>query len=676
MHHSRAGSDGFILPSRPRRGWVELLVVEARLDPYTALVERLADLLSGVTGARRLDVWRLIQPPPREEYGDLGFPLMRFTGRSGPDPGRALEAVRDGLESSGFNWVSVGLEGGYLNVRLDAGGLARELTAMYSSGWRPRVPPTSEPLRVVVEHTSANPIHPLHMGHARNASLGDTLARLLRARGHTVNTRFYVNDSGLQVAHLVLGLRLAGIRDLAGEARRLGLKVDRLAGWVYATTHTSIDAIQESRRVKAGEGSEGRLEELAAALARLKDQDPGGYFDRIFHGVESLRDPEAEVQEIVRRYEAGLEPERTEVRRVAEAVLEGFKETLARLGVSFDDWDWESDLLWSGAVARLLEEAKSSRYITTHKGALAIDAPRIVAELVEPDPEASSAFKLPKSFDIPPMILVRSDGTTLYATRDVAYAIHKFRAFNADRVINVVGADQRLEQLHVRLALLGLGYRREALNMVHYDYEIVRLPGRRMRSRRGEAVWLDDVIEEAKARAAGEVRSRNPDAPEELVDAIAEKVAVGAVRFALVQTSAPKPVTVEIERMLNLQENSGPYLQYTHARAFGILARHGPVDWDAVDPAACSEAGRRGILVRASRLPLVAAKAADDLAPEDLATYMLKLADQFNSWYQKDSVIHEPDRGARECKALIVHHFKENLALGLTLLGIPAPERM
>ena len=197
-----------------------------------------------------------------------------------------------------------------------------------------------------------------------------------------------------------------------------------------------------------------------------------------------------------------------------------------------------------------------------------------------------------------------------------------------------------------------------------------------MRSRRGEAVWLDDVIAEAKARAVAEVRSRNPGAPAGWVDETAEMVAVGAIRFALVQTSAPKPVTIDLDRVLDLQENSGPYLQYTHARASGILSRHGPIDWDSINPEACKAGDRRSLLLNTSRLPLVAAKAADDLAPEDLATYLLKLADEFNSWYQKDSVIHEPDKGARECKALIVHHFKLNLALGLSLLGVPAPERM
>ena len=648
----------------------------AGVDPYTRLVEALVSALSGALGVDELEVFRLLSRPPREEYGDLGFPLLRYARRLGVDAGEVAGRVSEGLRAAGVGWAGVEVVGGFLNVRIDAGGLALELAKLYSAGWRPGVAPTPRPERVVVEHTSANPVHPLHMGHARNTALGDSLARLLSARGHVVSRRYYVDDVGLQMAYLALGVRLAGLEDLAGAAAGLGWKVDRLAGWVYSVTYNSVEAVVESRRVKAGEGDRSKLERLAGVLARLRESGPRDLFDRIFQGVEALEDPEGEVRRIAARYEAGEEPERSLLRSIAEAVLSGFRETLARLDVEFDAWDWESDLVWSGRVARIIEEARRSKYYTTYKGAEALDIPRIVRELVEPDPEARRAFRLPRGFEVPPLILVRSDGTTLYATRDIAYTLYKYEAHRADRVVNVVGADQRLEQLQVRLALLGLGYRREALNTLHYDYEIVRLPGMKMSGRRGEAVWLDDVLEEAKARAVEEVRARNPDAPREWVEETAEKVAVGAVRFALVQASASKPLVFDLDKVLDFKENSGPYLQYTHARAAGILAKHGPIDWGSIDPGACGSGQVRRLLVEASRFPVVAAKAADDLAPWDLASYLLDLADDFNSWYQKDTVIHEPDPGARNCKALLVLHVKETVAAGLGLLGVPAPERM
>ena len=650
------------------------------LDPYTRLHQALSRMLAEELGEDPVRVsWRL-QPPSRREYGDLSFPLIGYARRQGLDPGVVAGRIAERLAAEGIGYAGLRVEAGYLNVTIDARGVVEELVGLAREGWEPRVPPAPRRETIVVEHTSANPIHPLHMGHARNTTLGDTLSRLLGARGHRVNRRFYVDDVGRQVAIAAYGFRILGIDPLEA-AREHGLKVDHFVGWVYAATHTIMDAVVLRRKLdEAGEDERRRvqeeLDEAIAAMAKLKERDPDDYFDKLLEHITSRGDPEGEVSEIMRRYEKGLEPERTLVRRVASATLEGFRETLARVGADFDAWDWESDLVWTSRVGRLLEEARRSRYYTIHKGAEALDLQRVVEELVLPDPEARRKIRLPKGFEIPPLILVRSDGTTLYTTRDVAYSIYKFEVTGADRVINVVGADQRLAQLQVRLALLALGYRREALNMLHYDYEIVRLPGRRMRGRRGEYVTLDQILDSLRARAVEEVAKRNPGADSGWVEETAEKIAVGALRFTLVRTSAPRPIVFDPERALDLEANTGPYLQYTYARASSILRRHGPIDYEAVDPGACSGGKRRSLLLSTLRTPLVAAKAADDLAPEDLATHLLRLADEFNSWYQEDSVIHEPDAGARECKALLVWVFRGMLGLGLDLLGVPRLERM
>lgn len=642
------------------------------LDPLTRLVEAASEALASTLGVGRLEVWRLLLQPVREEYGDLGFPLLRYTRRLGLEAEGVVGDVVGRLRAAGVDYAKASLVGGFLNFRVDASRAMALLLGLMRGGWRPRPPRHPEPIVYVVEHTSANPIHPLHMGHARNSALGDSLARLLEARGHRVNRRFYVDDVGRQSAVAALGFRILGVTDPLGEARRLGVKPDHLVGWVYAATHTAIDALKAR-----SEGDREGLEKLAAALARLEGREPErGWLRRILGELEAMGDPEEAVGEIMRRYEAGEEPERSLVRSVAEATLEGFRETLGRLGVGFDDWDWESDLVWSGRVRRIIEEARRSPYYTTHKGAEALDLPRVVKELVLTDEEARSVFKLPRGFDVPPLILVRSDGTTLYTTRDIAYSIYKFEAAGADRVINVIGADQRLPQLQIRLALLALGYRKEALNMMHYDYEIVRLPGRAMSGRRGEYVALDDVLEEVKARAREEVLKRNPEAPRDWVEDTAERIAVGAVRFSLIQASAPKPLVFDPDKALDFRENSGPYLQYTYARAMGILGKHGPIDWDSADPAKCSGGQRRRLLMQALRFPITAAKAADDLAPEDLAAYLVRLADQFNSWYQVDQVIRDPDPGSRECKAALVKLIADTLEEGMKLLGIPPTPRM
>ena len=646
-------------------------VVGRGKDPVTKVYSTIVEGLSDVLGVHELQVFRLLQPPPRKEYGDLSFPVMRFASRSGVDVETVVESVRGMLwERNLLRFADLKLESGFLNVTFKGEDVADEVFRLLASGWKPSPAQVEEPRVYVVEHTSANPIHPLHLGHARNASLGDSLARMLKARGHKVSVRFYINDMGRQVAVAALGFKILGVgpKDLA---RDMGVKPDYAVGWVYAVTHNSIEAIEARRR-----GDTKTLDESLSTLAKLKEKGPHDYFEKILSGVSELRDPEEAISELMRRYEEGLEPEKSLVRKVASAALEGFKETLSRFGVSFDSWDWESDLSWRGMVARLLEEARKSPYFTLHKGAPALDLPRVVRELVEADAEVKAKIKVPKGFDIPPLILVRSDGTTLYTTRDIAYTLLKFKDTGAHVVVNVIGADQRLAQLQLKLSLLALGYRREALNLVHYDYEIVRLPGRKMSSRRGEYVALDEVLEEAFQRSFREVRERNPSAGEEWVRRTAWKVAVGAVRFALAQPGRLKPITLDVEKMLNFRENSGPYLQYTYARANNILEKHGRIDFLKAMPQALDDGLRRDLMVEALRFPVVAAKAADDLAPEDLASYLLKLADMFNKWYERDSVIHELEEPVRHAKAALVALIRDTLGAGMNLLGVEPLPRM
>ncbi len=654
------------------------------LVPHRLVARIVAETLKshGVDVDERL-VEYLVAEPPRPEYGDYGVPLHRWAREAGSDPRRLAEEAGERLKAEAGELLEVKVIGPYLNVVLNPVEYAKLVfeAARVEGDEYGRVK-TGEPLRIVVEHTSANPVHPLHIGHARNMSLGDSLARLLRARGHTVQTRYYINDMGLQAAVLVYGVRLLGGKRFLDELPR-GVKPDHYLGLVYAMTHTLADIskvkkeLEEARR--SGDEERARrlqdeLDKLVAAAARLREREPQ-LFDKLADAMRSVEDPWGEIYSLVRAYEFRDDEEIVELfRDVTGKVMEGIKETMARFDALTEKWDWESDLVWSGEVARILEEARRSPYFTLHKGAPALDLSEI-----QKDPEVREKLGLPKTFEIPPLILQRSDGTTLYTTRDIAYTLRKFREFNADRVVNVIAAEQRLEQLQVRLALIALGYRREALNTIHYAYEMVNLPGRSMSGRRGEYVDLDGLYESVKARALEEIEKRSPGLPEEEKERIAHQVAVGAIRFTLVSVSASKPITFRVEEALDFERNSAPYLQYTHARAHNILAKWGkPIPWDEVNyEAARGEPVERAELVKLLAVyPHVFAKAADELRPELLAQHLLRIADVFNRWYPKDPVIHEEDAGARAFKLALVYSVRAALRSGMSLLGIPAPERM
>ncbi|MEM4246625.1 MAG: arginine--tRNA ligase, partial [Candidatus Bathyarchaeia archaeon] len=179
-----------------------------------------------------------------------------------------------------------------------------------------------------------------------------------------------------------------------------------------------------------------------------------------------------------RRYERN-EPAATRlIRRVSELCLTGFRQTLSRLGIEFDRWDWESDLVWRGEVSQLVEMLKRSGYVDAEEGVLKLDCERIVEERA-----LRGELGISDSHHLSPLTLSRSDGTTLYTTRDLAYTLSKFK--NADRVINVVGAEQRLAQLQLKIALYVIGMDRYASNLVHFAFGLVDLPGYKMSSRRG-----------------------------------------------------------------------------------------------------------------------------------------------------------------------------------------------
>ncbi len=655
-------------------------------DPYGSAVKLLAREASKLLEEKGVCIEErpeyLVSPPPKPEYGDLSFPAFRLAKPLGLKPLEAAETLAERVRAAAAGSIIGRVEsvGGFVNVFLDAAGLARRVfaAARTLSGEFGRVP-VDEPLRIVIEHTSANPVHPLHIGHARNAALGDALARLLEARGHVVQRRFYIDDMGRQVAVLAYGMMK--LSESGGPAEPRG-KPDHWIGLVYAITHTLVDIKSTRRRLEEAReaGDEDRvrvlqeeLDDLVGAAGELRERDPE-LFDALADAVMADEDPEESIARIARAYEFREEWAVKLVRSAVERCIEGFRETLeGRMGIMFDKWDWESDLVWSSMVGRLLEEARRSPYFTLHKEAEALDFKHL-----QRDPEVRSRLGLPETLEIPPLILVRSDGTTLYTTRDIAYSLYKFRDFNADRVINVIAAEQRLPQLQIRLALLALGYRREAFNMIHYAYEMVNLPGVKMSGRRGRYVALDNLIEAAIQKAGEEIAKRNRGLGEERTREIARQVGVGAVKYALLGVNAAKPMVFNLDDTLNFERNTAPYIQYAHARASKILAKAGGnIPWDVVDyNAADKHPARRRLLVEASRFPYIAAKAADELRPELVAEYLNGLAEIFNTWYPQDPVLAERDEGARAYKLGLVYLVKTVLHNALNLLGIPAPEEM
>ena len=656
--------------------WAEGL--EVLEDPYGELRAEasrlLEEALSSWPGAGGVSI--CLFPPSKLEFGDLTtnlcFELARRTGSRPVEVAGELASALGELLSKGASRLlrSVEAVGGYLNFWADLARLAELTTASalkLDAGYGSLR--TEKPMKVVVEHTSANPIHPMHIGHGRNAFLGDALARLLRARGHDVETRFYVNDMGRQVAILAYGY------DKVGRPEPRG-KPDHFFGLLYAMTYCALEIrrLKDALRLAAEGGMEEEARELRAKLDEwvfsayeLREKDPE-LFEDLFSAVESDEDPDSSVSEVMRAYEA-REGWATElIRSICSRCLEGFRETLSRLGITFDGWDWESDLIWAGKVADVLARLEASGFVGVRGGALELDADGVAEHY-----GLKGELGLSPGFKIPSLTLTRSDGTTLYEVRDVAYTLEKFR--DADMVINVVGAEQKLAQLHVKLALHAMGEHEKARRLVHFAYSLVKIPGRRMSARRGQFIALDGLVEEAVARAYEEVPKHSPDLSEEERSRIAEAVGIGAVKFALVSVDPDKEVVFTWDRVLDFEANSAPYIQYTHARACSILrkAGRGP---EEPDFSLLAHPLERELILAVARFPELVASAADGLRPDAIANFALYVSDKFNSFYASLPVIRAEPRGLSDARLALVGAVRVVLRNSLALLGIEALERM
>lgn len=580
-----------------------------------------------------------VEQPPDPKFGDLAsticFDLAKSLHKS---PTWLAAEISKAIECKGLV-ERVEVAGNYLNFFADVPKLA-ELTLQTIE----RLDREYGHLRVgrgkvVIEHTSVNPTKPLHIGHGRNAVIGDTVARILRALGYKVEVQNYIDDMGHQVAETLLAERLIRPKPRA--------KFDHVLGLIYAEMH---------RRLGQDASLEGRVREILAELERGR-----GSWAKM-------------------------------ARHLAERCVKANLETTDRLSVGYDLLVWESDIARSGILEETLRRLRSTPNVVEGTGERA----------------GTLILKL-SDYGIEDKVLVRSDGTAVYTARDIAYQLWKFgqtesglkfklhsirtdgrRTYTtsqsgkpspkfgrAEKVINVVGAEQRFPQQVVFTALKILGLKRESENSHHLAYEHVWLPSGRFSGRRGTWVGfsVDDVVEEAVARARVVVEEHAPGAGERFKRKAAELVGVGAVRYSLLSTSPEKKIVFKWEEALNFDRNSGPAVQYSHARACSILrkAKHRR----GKHPSDILRLPQEVRLVKLlARFPEVVREAGERLQPHLIALYAAELALDFNTFYEVAPVIEAGTPELRAARLRLVNCVRITLRNALELMGIVAPERM
>jgi arginyl-tRNA synthetase len=615
---------------------------------------------------------RLVHPPT-SDFGDLAsslcFELAKKAKRS---PKVLAEQIVENIGvPNGSLLGKVEAAGGYINFYAEYT-VFSELTleSVRALGPAYGYVKTKAPEKIIVEHTSVNPAGPIHVGTARNSMLGDALYRLLRARGHEVNTDFYVDDVGRQIAVLVYGFQLV-------SHLQRNEKIDHWLGLVYSITSCIIEIeklkriLHTSRDADASEEEtmkiQMELDDWTSAAGQLSERDEGLFYE-LLEKIQQDENPELSIARIMRAYEGKEVATCRLVRQVVNLCLSGFKKTYDRMHIKWDSWDWESDLVWNGAVAEVVKQLKVTPYCHIIDGALTFNTERAAQDL-----HVKALLGIPPEHEVPSLVLNRSDGTTLYSTRDIAYSLWKLN--RADLVINVIGKEQALAQTQISIALSVLTSPKTALKMMHYAYELVQLPGYRMSKRRGRYVTLDELLDEAEKRALSEVEKRSPHLSGSDKRDISKVVGGGAVKYALVSIVPTKQVIFSWDRILNFETNSAPFIQYAYARASNILKKT-EATTQTIDYSQLQQPAEHELVRKIALFPEVFIDASEKITLNSLAEFANDLSASFNSFYASIPVLKAESPEQRDARLALVDAVKTTIQNAMSLLGIDVLERM
>jgi len=540
----------------------------------------------GVTNAH----WRSMLVRSREhDQGDLSLPCFPFAKELGKSPIEIAQQIAESLDAH-FAIGEVNAVAGYLNIKANPTWLAQQvmddaIRVGDAFGKKP-----ANNTHILIEHTSANPNGPFHVGRARNAILGDTLVRLHRLFGNNVRAEYYVDDMGKQVGVLAWALKHLSKEEV--EQTLVGREPIN-EKWQGKADHERVRWYQAAQAIRQERSDK---EDIEAEIGRMVHASE--------HGDE----------EVLQAFQDAYQP-----------VLDGMLETLKRLGIDFNTFTKESMFVTNGDVSKLMEKFKTFEiHGTADNGAEFLDL-------------GARGLKGKTEF-----FFRRGDGSSLYATRDIAYHIWKWN--QCDQLINVLGEDHKLQAKQVGMTLTELG---EKIPDVLF-YSFIKLPEGKMSTRKGNVVYMDDLLEEAQAQAAAVVGEIHPDYSPEMVAEIAEAAGTSAVRFNIIKVSPDKGFTFRWEEALAFEGGSAPFIMYSHARACSIARKCAAegIDLDAaVDSSTELPSSMPKGMVELLRTMCVhqdvLSKAVNDRRPHLFANQLLQLATSFNAFYRDCMILQD-----------------------------------
>ena len=487
---------------------------------------------------------------------------------------------------------------------------------------------------VMIEYSSPNTNKPLHLGHVRNNLLGWSLAQIMEANGNKVVKTNIVNDRGIHICKSMLAWQKYGLGETPETS---GKKGDHLIGDYYVAFDQHYRA--EVKALTAQYLQEGLGEEEAEKKA--KEESP------------LIK----EAHEMLVKWEQNDPEVRALWKKMNDWVYAGFDETYKALGVGFDKIYYESETYLKGK-AKVEEGLDKGLFFRK---------------------EDNSVWADLTNEGLDQKLLLRSDGTSVYMTQDIGTAEMRFQDFPIDKMIYVVGNEQNyhFQVLSILLDRLGFKWGKE---LVHFSYGMVELPNGKMKSREGTVVDADDLVAEmiADARQTSEELGKFDDISEEERNEIARIVGMGALKYFILKVDARKNMLFNPEESIDFNGNTGPFIQYTHARIRSILrkAAEQQIDFSTMPEGVELSEKETELIKKLNSYGAVVAQAGKDYSPSGIANYCYELTKEFNQFYHDYSILREEDEKKKVFRLILARNVAKTIKNGMALLGIEVPERM
>ena len=550
----------------------------------------------------------LIQIPRDTNVCDVCIPCFSLAKIMKENPVKIAEKIANEFNLIIQKEINVKALNGYVNFSSDSKWIAKNLIFENYSFFE-----ENQKFKILIEHTSANPNGPFHVGRARNAILGDALVRLNRDLGNEVIAEYYVDDMGKQVGILSWALENISSKEVNDILEQKG--IDNLNPiWKQKEDHVRVRWYQ--------------------AANILREEKP---------------EIEGELTEIIRKSEEGDEEILLKFNNAFQPILDGMLETLAKLGIKYDSFTNESKFIIDGSVNKIVKKLeKSNLYGVAENGAKFL-------ELAEKGVSGKST----KFF------FQRSDGSSLYATRDLAY--HQWKWSQSEKLINVLGEDHRLQSKQVSVALTELNIK--CPEVIFYAF--IKLPEGKMSTRKGNVVFMDDLILEAEEIALKILSERKGELNKDEGLKIAKAVASSAIRFNILKVSPEKGFTFKWEDALSFDADSAPFIMYSHARSCSISEKvkslgliENSIDISEIDINDSTSRLLRTIL----RYEDAIEKSISENKPNHFCSYMLELSTSYNLFYRDSPII--KNGGLNTFNYKVSEYSRKLIHRGCNALGI------